>query len=296
MATLDLQCYRGPDAYSDGAVEDELLELAGRPDAMADALRQDTRWPILYHLSPERRTLLEWVPFRPDAAVLEVGAGCGALTGLLAERAARVTAVDLSARRARIVARRHEAASNLTVRAGNVMDMPFDEPFDYVTLIGVLEYSRLFIPGPDAARALLRRLAGVLKPGGLLLVAVENRFGLKYFAGARDDHTGRLFDGLEDFPAGGAETFSRPALERLLAGLGFGEPAFYYPCPDYKFPSEIFSDAWLPDPHHVFPPTPNYDQERLVLFDEALAWRTILREGVFPFFANSFLVLVPRAA
>ncbi len=291
MATLDLQHYRGPDAYSDGAVEDELLALVERPEAFAEVLARDSRWPVLYHLSPERRNLLEWMPFRREAALLEIGAGCGALTGLFAERVARVTAVELSARRARIVARRYAAVPHLEVRAGNVMDLPFEQRFDYVTLIGVLEYAGVFLPPPDPAGALLDRAAGLLRPGGTLILAVENRFGLKYFAGARDDHTGRQFDGLEDYPAGGAQTWSRGALAALVRGHGFAETAFYYPCPDYKFPAEIFSDTRLPDETAVLAAAPNYDQERLTLFREPRAWRTVIRDGKFPFFANAFLVL-----
>ena len=36
---------------------------------------------------------------------------------------------------------------------------------------------------------------------------------------------------------------------------------------------------------------PNYDQERLKLFSEQRAFSTIIRDGKFPQFANSFLVL-----
>jgi 16S rRNA (adenine1518-N6/adenine1519-N6)-dimethyltransferase len=45
-----------------------------------------------------RRRLAEALPLRPDDLVLEVGAGRGALTGLLAERARAVVAVELDPR------------------------------------------------------------------------------------------------------------------------------------------------------------------------------------------------------
>ncbi|MBU0714377.1 MAG: class I SAM-dependent methyltransferase [Verrucomicrobia bacterium] len=304
MPTLNLQYYKGPDAYSDGAIEDELLQLVEKPREFMAVLARDDRWPLLYHLSPERRNLLEWYPFRNDAALLEIGAGCGALTGLFAERVAQVTAVELSEKRSRIITRRHADRPNLEIMAGNFTDMVFDRSFDYVTLIGVLEYTRAFIQTPDPYCDLLRRIAAVLKPGGVLIVAVENRLGLKYFAGARDDHTGRQFDGIEGYPTyiatrsiagrpagGGAETFSRDELSQLLRAGGFAEQIFYYPYPDYKLPAEIFSDAFLPTVNHMLADAPNYDQERLKLFSEQQAWATIIRDGKFPQFANSFLVV-----
>lgn len=291
MATLNLQYHKGPDAYSDGVIEDELLKLVEKPPEFMAVLVRDDRWPLLYHLSPERRNLLEWYPFRRDAALLEIGAGCGALTGLFAERVAQVTAVELSEKRSRIIERRYADRPNLEIMAGNFTDMVFARSFDYVTLIGVLEYTRAFIQAPDPYGKLLNRIAAVLKPGGVLIVAVENRLGLKYFAGARDDHTGRQFDGIEGYPGGGAETFSRDELSRLLCAGGFAEQTFYYPCPDYKLPAEIFSDAFLPAANHMLADAPNYDQERLKLFDEQRAFSTIIRDGRFPQFANSFLVL-----
>ena len=181
MPTLNLKYYKGPDAYSDGAIEDELLKLVEKPREFMAVLARDDRWPLLYHLSPERRNLLEWYPFRRDAALLEIGAGCGALTGLFCEKMARVTAVELSTKRSRIIERRYADRPNLEIMAGNFTDMVFDRSFDYVTLIGVLEYARAFIQTPDPYGRLLSRIAAVLKPGGVLIVAVENRLGLKYF-------------------------------------------------------------------------------------------------------------------
>ncbi len=295
MPTLNLKYYKGPDAYSDGAIEDELLKHVEKPREFMAVLARDDRWPLLYHLSPERRNLLEWYPFQRDAALLEIGAGCGALTGLFAERVAQVTAVELSAKRSRIIERRHADRPNLEIMAGNFMDMVFERSFDYVTLIGVLEYTRAFIQTPDPYGRLLSRIATVLKPGGVLIVAVENRLGLKYFAGARDDHTGRQFDGIEGYPAGdGTETFSRDELSQLLRAGGFTKQTFYYPYPDYKLPAEIFSDACLPAANHMLTDAPNYDQERLKLFSEQRAFSTIIRDGKFPQFANSFLVLAAR--
>jgi len=294
MPTVNLKYYKGPDTYTDGAIENELLELVGKPREFMAVLARDNRWPLLYHLSPERRNLLEWYPFGHDAALLEIGAGCGALTGLFCEKVAHVTAVELSEKRSRIIERRHTDRPNLEIMAGNFADMSFDHAFDYITLIGVLEYTRTFIQAPDPYQALLSRIAAALKPEGVLFVAVENKLGLKYFAGARDDHTGRQFDGIEGYPAGGMETFSRDELSRLLRTGGFAGQTFYYPYPDYKLPVEIFSDVFLPAANHMLADAPNYDQERLKLFNEQRAWATIIRDGKFPQFANSFLVLATR--
>lgn len=295
MATLNLAYDRGADTYSDGPIEDELLEIVRQKRPALEVLATDTRWPLLCHLSPERRNLLEWFPFAPEAALLEIGAGCGALTGLFCERVARVTAVELTRKRSEILLQRYHDTPNLEIVTGNVMELTWPGAFDYVTLIGVLEYARTFVAGPQPYRALLEKAAAFLKPDGRLLLAIENKFGLKYFAGAREDHTGRSFDGIEGYPVpGAAETFSKAALSAHLRAAGFTRLQFYYPYPDYKFPTEIFSDAWLPEAGHPLPDAPNYDQERYRLFSEKKAWRTIIADGRFDFFANAFLVVAEK--
>ena len=41
----------------------------------------------------------------------------------------------------------------------------------------------------------LKRIRTHLAPGGRLVIAIENRIGLKYWAGATEDHTGIYFEG-----------------------------------------------------------------------------------------------------
>ena len=55
--------YKGQDLYTDGDIEEEILTLVKTHGDFTEILAEETRWPILYHLSPERRNLLEWYPF-----------------------------------------------------------------------------------------------------------------------------------------------------------------------------------------------------------------------------------------
>jgi SAM-dependent methyltransferase len=285
----------GAQTYSDGPVEDALLAAFARGETAEEILAHDVSWPALYHLSAVRRNLLEWFPFDPAARVLEIGAGCGALTGLLCERTRDVTAIELSRKRAEIIRARHGDRRNLTIAVGNVRDLAAGERFDLVTLVGVLEYAPSFTPGADPAAALLEVVAEQLAPGGTLIVAIENRFGLKYWGGAAEDHTGAPFDGLEGYVRHGwVRTFGRAALEQLLRRAGFTQAQFHYPMPDYKLPESIFSERRPVEPGEVACPFPSFDRERLRLFDELAALDGIAQDGAFPFFANSFLVIARR--
>jgi SAM-dependent methyltransferase len=293
----------GDPRYSDGDdLEDSLLEIVQGDDAPArieEMIRSGPPWPVLYHFSPIRENLLDWYPFRPEASLLEVGSGMGALTGLFCRKVKRVTAVELTARRATITAYRHHDRENLRVIAGNIDGIGSGEGYDYVTSIGVLEYAGRYDDTRDPFASFLMRLRSFLAPEGVLILAIENRFGLKYWSGAREDHSGEPYQSLEGYyRKDDVRTFSRKGLEALLMRAGFGGTEFYYPVPDFKLPQEIFSDTYPPTMDHNIRagafPYADHSQPREYLFNERLVSDSIISEDSFPFFANSFLVFATQ--
>ena len=290
--TLNYTYYSGTDTYSDGDSEEKLLKLAMDGTDPEEAAAADPDWSVLYHMSPIRRNLLEWYPFRKDGSLLEIGSGCGALTGLFCERTGHVTAVDLSRRRSLINAYRHREHDNLEILVGNFKDICLREKYDYATLIGVLEYSIYYVDAADPFLEMLKKVRSFLKPGGILMIAIENKYGIKYWAGAREDHTGRLFEGITGYPSSDrVRTFSRHGLQELILKAGFEKTEFYYPVPDYKLPSEIWSDRMLPPEGRFSGDSPAYDRDRYHFFNEARAMNSIIEDHLFPEFSNSFLVI-----
>jgi len=295
---LNLEYYSGKDLYSDGDIEDELLAVFKEGRDVNKVIACDNRWPVLYHLSPERLNLLRWYPFRSDQSLLEIGAGCGALTGLFCRKLRSVTAVDLSKRRSEANKERNKHHTNLEIIVGNFDDIVFNETFDYITLIGVLEYTRSFSAAEDPYALLFDKINSLLKPDGTVIIAIENKFGLKYWAGAKDDHTSELFDAMQGYRKNrnykSIETFGLDELRNLLTRNKLKTITMYYPYPDYKMPEVIFSDDMLPNPYTYFPPSPHYDKKGYKLFNESAVLHHIIKNGQFPFFANSFLCLARR--
>ncbi len=293
MAIFKLDYYKGKDLYSDGDVENELLAIAKsgvRPEE-----QEDVEFPVLYHFARARENILNWYPFAPGASCLEIGSGCGAITGLLCSRMARVVSNELSKRRAEINYERHKGYDNLEIWVGNLNDMDFGGQFDYVILNGVFEYAESFTPGSDPYGTFLKNVRRFLKPDGVILIAIENRLGLKYFAGAPEDHTDGYFDGIKGYEeSSGARTFSRGEWEALMTRCGLSHYKFYYPYPDYKFPQEIFTDASLKEQKYGRP-TWNFTKYRMELFGETKMAATLSEEGVMDRFANSFLIEMSAA-
>jgi 2-polyprenyl-3-methyl-5-hydroxy-6-metoxy-1,4-benzoquinol methylase len=288
---INLDFYSGEDLYSDGDIEDEILDIVETENDFSKILANDKRWPILYHLSPLRRNLLEWYDFDRKSRLLEIGAGCGALTGLFCEKVKEVVVVELSRKRAEVIANRHKHNPNLEIIVGNLHDVSFDEKFDYITLIGVLEYAGRYTKTIDPYYDFLKQIKQHLNPNGTLIIAIENKFGLKYWAGAKEDHSGRYFDSIENYLNDDSiRTFSKAELKELLNLSGFENIKFYYPMPDYKLPTQVFSDDFLPDIGQLHGTSPNYDNARMILFNESTAYDNLILNKKFDFFANSFLI------
>jgi SAM-dependent methyltransferase len=97
--------------------------------------------------------------------ILEVGAGHGTFTEVLAQQDVRVVASDISDRCVGILQKRFAGIPNVSVIRGDTTVVAAEGPFDTAILINVLEH----IEDDDAA---LRDLWASLSPGGHLLLWV----------------------------------------------------------------------------------------------------------------------------
>lgn len=295
--TLDYTRYPGEDLYSDGNVEEEILTIVKEASHVEypSIIEEKNSWPVLYHLSPLRANIVDWLPIKKDHKVLEIGSGCGAITEKLSEKAGEVTCVDLSARRSHINAYRNQDKNNITIHVGNFSDIEpgLPEDYDFICLIGVFEYAKSYIRSETPYEDFLKIMLKHVKNNGRIVIAIENKLGLKYFAGCKEDHVGEYFSGLEGYPEGGsARTFSRPGLERIMDSCGVTQYSFYYPYPDYKFPTVIYSDRRLPNPGELTNNIRNFDRDRMLLFNEKYVFDGIINDGLFSAFSNSYMVVI----
>lgn len=294
---LDYQFYPGKDLYSDGEIEDKILSIVKNAAHVEypSIIEESRSWPILYHLSSLRGNIVDWLPIKPTDKVLEIGSGCGVITEKLAEKAKSVTCVDLSAKRSRINAYRNQDKDNIEIHVGNFSDIEpsLGEDYDFACMIGVFEYGQSYIHTKTPYEDFLKIMMKHVKKEGCIVIAIENKFGLKYWAGCQEDHAGTDFCGLEGYPEGGsARTFTRPGLEKIFKNCGVKNYSFYYPYPDYKFPTVIYSDRRLPHQGELTDNIRNFDRDRMVLFNEKYVFDGTIQDGLFDVFSNSYLVMI----
>lgn len=287
--------------YTDGPVEDEMLRLVKSIDfevKRARILADKPTWAMYYHFTPKRGNIINWVDFKPNSKILEIGAGCGAVTEALLQTvkdSVSIDALELSEKRALINAHRNKGHKNLRVLVGNLEE--FNETgYDYIICIGVLEYAGKFITGEEPFLNFLKKLKGFLKGGGELYLAIENKFGLKYINGAREDHVGKYYESLMDYPGyNGIRTFSKQELVCLLKKAGFKKTELYLPVPDYKMPSIVLNEKYTKIAKDLSflsraAPAPALDQPRIYSSSEQLFTDSVIKAGLYPELSNSFLI------
>ncbi|MCI8455142.1 MAG: class I SAM-dependent methyltransferase [Lachnospiraceae bacterium] len=280
----------------------EILDLLKKYDGdTAAALCGECAAHCLYAFSPLRENLFEWIEFGCDARVLQLGSDYGSYTGLLARRAKTVVVLDSRDENLEVNRLRHGPAGNVRYVRGDLLEKNgsqqatafavykpqapafetvkelLEEPFDYVFSAGLLGQCK-----KEEASLLLSRAADFLKPGGTLFAAAENEAGVRYWMGAQALETAFL------------EVEFRGLFESLARERG-GMAMLYYPVPDYRYPTVLYSDKYLPKTGDVTNISARLDGPGFWFGSEEEAMTKACRNGEFTKFANSFLGMYKKA-
>lgn len=150
----------------------------------------------------------------------------------------------------------------------------------------------VFSPGGElGVTSTLKKLTNLVEKKSSILILASNRLGLKFWAGAPEEHTNIYFEGLENYTTEGVcYTYSRAEWKNILDKID-AQYRFFYPYPDFYFPQEIFSDKTVND-YGYGRPSPNYGSRRYELFNEQKVAQALSGSKIMQEFANSFIIEV----
>lgn len=272
--------------YEDEELEKEIYDIVCNNKDCIDIIRQNNQYKYHYSLSPLRHDLFQWYPFEKEGSLLEIGAGYGQLTPLFTQKVNRVVAVEDSTSKCNIISKRAEDAS---VVLSDFDDIQLDEKFDYIILCNIFEYAKSFVESENPYVDYLNYLKKFLKDDGVILIALSNRLGLKYFSGYKEEHSNHYFYGINGFDDSSiAQTFSKTELSDLVKEAGFTNYKFFYPYPSHEFTQVVHTDKLVNK--IPFMGAVEFSDDRLSLFDEGAMNQTLSNDGLSQYFANSFLV------
>jgi len=194
-----------------------------------------------------------------SAAVLDYGCGFGTLSCIASSLAKEVVSLDVSSVYIRGLNLRIKEGgyTNIFPIISDYYNFPFFEnTFDLIIVNGVLEYipcQNLTRPHEEMVRDFIKALTHVLKPGGQIYIAIENRYGLNYLLGGKDEHTNLRF--ITVFPRRLSDiyskhcrgfpyrewTYSHKELKRLFTESAEFHQKLYAVLPDYRYPNTFIS-------------------------------------------------------
>jgi len=262
-------------------------------------------WVAEYHLSSKRANLLRGLDLTGMNRVLEVGCGCGAITRYLGEKGLKVESIEGAERRAEIAQLRCRDLDHVHIINANFNNLILpDHTYDAVFVIGVIEYAKKFfsdaVSDEDAVVKILKLLQSALTENGVIVIAIENRNGLKYWLGATEDHYGKPYIGICDYwGQSGIKTYTINEWEVLLGQSGLKKWRFQFPFPDYKLPQVVLDENFIDHDEYAYSMLYRINSRDYLTpwqsgVSEFAIWKSLHSSGELKKFANSFLILAGK--
>ncbi len=166
--------------------------------------------------------------------------------------------------------------------------------YDVVVAADVLERAR------DAGGA-LRGIRGRLAPGGRLLLAADNRLGVRYFVGDQDAFSGKVFDGVEGYrhlapwerERMEGRAYSKAEVAGLLEGAGFARRRFFSVFPGVGNPQLLLAEDYLPNEALDIRVFPEYNSPGTVFACEEELYPSLAENGLLHGMANGLFAECP---
>lgn len=208
-----------------------------------------------------KKGLLNWYPFAENSQILWCGDLEDPLCEMLEEKGHKVTVYT--------------------------EDLEF-ATYEYVIVTHMIEFQK------DITEFLIR-CKSYLKKEGILLLATDNRLGIRFFCGDRDPYTGRNFDSVENYRSVAIKDkmpgrlLDKNCLKSALRDAGLVKMQCYSIFPNVDSPQLIYSEDYIPTEDLSMRYIPNYNYPDTVFIEDKFLLESCIKNNLFHALANAFL-------
>ena len=237
-----------------------------------------------------RENIINWYDFKEKANILFIGSD---VYECLFKNDNKVTVLDVDKQLLETIEDREnleKVNQDLTLFSSQC-----GKKFDYIIIMEAMNRLKDFIKvGKSTLKQFLELSYNILNNSGIILFSVANKFSIKNFSGATYNG-GNSYDVLLGKEKSTA-IYSKNEIIKILNESKFEKYNFYYPFPDHKLPSIVYSDKYLPnDNNSKLAYLVYYNPNDTIIFNEMEAIREIVKDGMLDYFSNSYLLEVSNS-
>ena len=169
-----------------------------------------------------------------------------------------------------------------------------EETYDIIIAADILEYALDTV-------GVLDHIKRLLKPDGKLLLAADNRLGIRYFCGDQDAFSGKNYDSIENYrhlqywERGNMKgrAYSKAELTGFLEKAGFRRHRFFSVFPRISNPQLLLAEDYVPNEALDIRVFPEYNNPETVFLMEEELYPSLMENGLLHGMANGFFIECP---
>lgn len=247
-----------------------------------------------------RENIINWYDFKSNSNILEIGCDYGQITKFFGKTNLNVVSIEYDFERYQYTKNIVNKFNNIKLYNKNLIDYyeeSKDEKFDYVIITTSMDRISEFVLESEkycAFNKLLEICNNLLNENGVILVTLNNKFAIKNFSGATigEENSYAILEGKVKNDG----IFSKKEIVELLDKSIFNNYKFYYPFPDYKLPSVIYTDEYLPNENsNKLKYLVYYNPDDIVIFNEIDVVKEIVKDGMLDYFSNSYFIEISKS-
>jgi len=247
-----------------------------------------------------RENIINWYDFKNNSSILEIGCDFGQVTKFFCRTDLSVESIEMDKEKYEYTKKILEKFKNINLFNKNLISYKEEnnqKKFDYIIVTTSMDRLNEFVLENKknvAFNKFLDIAEGLLNYNGVILIAIDNKFSIRNFSGA-------TFNGTSSYSVlegkiKNTGVFSKKEIINILENSNFNKYKFYYPFPDYKLPSVIYTDEYLPNKNsNKLKYLVYYNPKDTVVFNEIDVIKEIVKDEMLDYFSNSYFIEISKS-
>ena len=246
-----------------------------------------------------RENIINWYDFKEGSNILEIGCDFGQVTKFFCNTNFKVDSIEIDLEKYEYSQKILDQFKNIKLYNKNLIQYCEENngnKFDYIIVTTSMDRLNEFVlenKKYTAFNKFMELSSGLLNENGVILIAIDNKFAIKNFSGStfKGENSYAILEGKQK----NTGVFSKKEIISILNSMQL-KYKFYYPFPDYKLPSVIYTDEYLPNKNsNKLKYLVYYNPKDTIVFNEIDVVKEIVKDEMLDYFSNSYFIEISKS-